>query len=171
MILSLRLIFKLIGAGSSNFILLLYGISSPFYEPFRGMLPHVGQGRVEFELSTFIAIIIIVIIDVTSDIILNEIFKRSDINNEVVPNYNNLTYQNQILKDDKPHEVQSTLSQNQQYPQSNQPLGTVVNINYNDDVNKNLPQQFNGQNQSFQDKDNQINNRNIQNYNNSKLNP
>lgn len=76
-ILGLRLLFKLVGASKSGFIAVLYGISAVFYEPFKGILPTIGQGKIVFETSTFIAIIIFVILDYASDRLLKEIFKDS----------------------------------------------------------------------------------------------
>lgn len=77
-ILGLRFLFKLVGAHLSGFITFLYGISAPVYEPFEGLLPSIGEGNVVFETSTFIAIIIFVILDVATDRILNEVFKGSE---------------------------------------------------------------------------------------------
>jgi hypothetical protein len=59
----------------SGFITLLYGLSYPFYAPFHGLLKPIGQGDVVFETSTFVAIVIIFILDFASDRLLNEIFK------------------------------------------------------------------------------------------------
>lgn len=74
-ILGLRLVFKIVGAGKSGFITLLYAISSPFYEPFKGILPSFGHGKIVFETATFIALVIIIIIDYASDKLLDEVFK------------------------------------------------------------------------------------------------
>ncbi len=74
-ILILRLVFKMTNAFASGFITFLYAISSPFYEPFKGLLPAVKEGDIVFETSTFIAIIIFIILDVATDRILTEVFK------------------------------------------------------------------------------------------------
>lgn len=79
-ILALRLVFKLIGAGKSGFITLLYAISSPVYEPFKGILPSFGHDNIIFETATFIALIIIIIVDFASDKLLIEIFKEGSKN-------------------------------------------------------------------------------------------
>jgi hypothetical protein len=78
-ILGLRLFFKLVGAGKSTFIIMLYGISSPFYEPFKGILPAFGQGNIIFETSTFIAIIIFIIFDFASEKLFDEMFKEKNV--------------------------------------------------------------------------------------------
>lgn len=76
-ILALRLFFKIIGAKSSVFISLLYGLSAPFYKPFEGLLPAIESGRVVIEISTIVAIIIIVILDFASEKLLDELTKGS----------------------------------------------------------------------------------------------
>jgi hypothetical protein len=75
-VLSLRLIFKLLGASTSGFITFLYAISWPFYEPFKGLLKSIGSGNIVFETSTFVAIVIIIILDYISDRLLTEVFKQ-----------------------------------------------------------------------------------------------
>lgn len=77
-ILGLRFLFKLVGAHLSSFVTFLYTISAPVYEPFEGLLPSLKAGSVEFETSTFIAIIIFIILDVATDRILTEIFKEKE---------------------------------------------------------------------------------------------
>jgi len=76
-LLALRVFFKLIGAKTSSFISLLYGISAPFYKPFEGLLPAIESGRVIIEISTIVAIVIIVILDFASEKLLDELTKGS----------------------------------------------------------------------------------------------
>ncbi|MBN2015927.1 YggT family protein [Candidatus Dojkabacteria bacterium] len=78
-ILGLRVIFKLLGASGSIFLNLLYGLSSPVYEPFKGLLPTFGSENVVFETSTLVAVILIIIMDFLSDKLLNEIFKEDQL--------------------------------------------------------------------------------------------
>lgn len=77
-ILIARILFKIIGAGSSNFIKFLYGISYPFYYPFKNILVDFEIGDHVFEISTLIAIVIIIIFDIVSDLILKEVIKGLD---------------------------------------------------------------------------------------------
>ncbi|MDD3647334.1 MAG: hypothetical protein PHS44_02435 [Candidatus Dojkabacteria bacterium] len=74
-ILGMRLVFKLLGAGKSSFIAILYGISSIFYEPFKGILPTIETESLILETATLVAIVIIVILDYMSDKLIQEIFK------------------------------------------------------------------------------------------------
>lgn len=77
-ILALRLFFKLIGAGKSTFIAILYSISSPVYEPFKGLLPTIKGGSLEFETSTSIAILILIIFDIAWDKLFEVVTKDDD---------------------------------------------------------------------------------------------
>jgi len=123
-ILGLRLLFRLLGAGKSGIITFLYGLSSPFYEPFRGILPTIGQGKIVFETSTFIAIIIIVILDYASDRLLKEIFKDAG-----------------MLSSPQPQQPSSPpAAQGQPAPASPQQVPTV-NVNYTPPVSQATPPQ------------------------------
>ncbi len=115
-ILGLRLFFRLIGAGKSTFITILYAISSPFYEPFKGILPTIGSGNIVFETSTFIAIIIFVIFDYASDKLFTELGKDSrGIGDKPQANF--------------PPNQQQQVQQPQVQSQGN-PQAPTVNVNY-----------------------------------------
>jgi len=75
--LGMRLIFKLIAVGSSGFVSFLYGISSIFSSPFEGILKEVVFRNFVFETSTFVAIFLIIIIDILSDKILAMVVKET----------------------------------------------------------------------------------------------
>ena len=75
--LGMRLFFKLVGAGDSRFVSILYSLSDVFYKPFEGLLPSVGADKFVFETATLIAIIILVILDVVSEKLFQESTKRS----------------------------------------------------------------------------------------------
>jgi len=122
-ILGLRLFFRLIGAGKSSFITVLYAVSSPFYEPFKGILPTIGSGNIVFETSTFIAIIIFVIFDFASEKLFTELGKGGE---GIGKNYQKKYQQN-------PHQQVPI------QPQSNQQSPTV-NVTYTPPANNSQQQ-------------------------------
>jgi len=75
----MRLIFKLIAVGSSGFVSFLYGISSIFSSPFEGILKGVVFKNFVFETSTFVAIFLVVVIDILSDKILAMVVKETPV--------------------------------------------------------------------------------------------
>lgn len=72
-----RLVFKMLGAAGSMFLDMLYVVSSPFYAPFQGLLPSLEYENFVFETSTFVAIILLIVMDVVTENLFTEVKKRS----------------------------------------------------------------------------------------------
>ncbi len=81
--LGMRLFFKLVGAGESQFIKILYSLSDVFYKPFEGLLPSAGADKYVFETATLIAIIILIVLDVATESLFKEAKKRRPESDEV----------------------------------------------------------------------------------------
>lgn len=77
-LLVIRIVLKLLGAnplaGFSNFI---YGITDVFMAPFRNLLPSVGSGQSQLEISALIAIIVYALIGWVIARIVNILYSRS----------------------------------------------------------------------------------------------
>jgi hypothetical protein len=83
--LGMRLFFKLVGAGESRFIKILYTLSDVFYKPFEGLLPSIGADKFVFETATLIAIIILIVLDVASEKLFSEVKSRHENEPQVKP--------------------------------------------------------------------------------------
>ncbi|MBU0976601.1 MAG: hypothetical protein ABIE03_04630 [Patescibacteria group bacterium] len=124
-ILGMRLVFKLLGAGKSSFIAILYGISSIFYEPFKGILPTIETESLKFETATLVAIVIIVILDYMSDKLIQEIFKV-----DTMPTSSNVPQGTMPVGQQNLGGGASVQQQLPTYPVSGQIDGTSVNTGY-----------------------------------------
>jgi uncharacterized protein YggT (Ycf19 family) len=81
-----RFILKLTGASAESiFVNFIYGVSAIFYEPFQGIFPtfKVADFNIIFETSILIAIIVIVIFDIITEGIIDNLrpVKNSHLNN------------------------------------------------------------------------------------------
>lgn len=76
-----RFILKLTGASTvSSFVQFIYSVSDIVYKPFTGLLPTFEfgtRGQFVLEISTLIAIVIVVFFDVVSDMLITTIKKTS----------------------------------------------------------------------------------------------
>ncbi|MFQ5492785.1 MAG: hypothetical protein ACE5DX_01325 [Candidatus Dojkabacteria bacterium] len=71
-----RFIFKLTGAAiGSGFVKFIYAVSAIVHEPFQGILPtiNVGDFNIIFESSTLIAIVVIIIFDLVTEGIIDNL--------------------------------------------------------------------------------------------------
>lgn len=62
LLLLLRIVFRLFGAKSAGFTDLLYGVTSPFVAPFRGIFPSPSVEGSYFDTAALVAIIIYALI-------------------------------------------------------------------------------------------------------------
>ncbi len=81
----IRLILKLLGAGTSSFYTFINNFTSVIHEPFDNILRDISSGTVVLELSTLIAIIIFFIIDFFSDKLFSEIASSNVTNSHNEP--------------------------------------------------------------------------------------
>jgi hypothetical protein len=79
--LGFRFLLKLTGASeSADFVQFIYSASNIVYKPFTGLLPTYefgGDSTFLLEISTLIAIVVVIIFDVLSDILISTIKKAS----------------------------------------------------------------------------------------------
>ncbi|HEY1420051.1 MAG TPA: YggT family protein [Candidatus Dormibacteraeota bacterium] len=77
-LLLIRIVLKLLGANPlAGFASFIYGVTDVFMAPFRNLLPTVGSGQSQLELSAVIAIIVYALIGWVIARIVNIMYSRS----------------------------------------------------------------------------------------------